>query len=179
VDDLVDALAELDRRRYQLEIVGSGPREAALRERVRRLGLERQVRFTGWLDRAQLARRYREADLFTLAPWVESLGGSFLEALASGLPIVGSTAGGIPELLGHGRHGVLVPPHRPHELAQAIDRLADDPRLRAEMGRRNRTEAQQKYSWGRMTARYLALYHGSRQAVHTGRAMTELRAGSW
>ena len=101
VDDLIDALALLDRNRYQLEIVGTGPHEGALRERVRRLGLERQVRFTGWLDRTQVARRYRESDLFTLVPRVESFGNSFLEALASGLPIVGSQVGGIPELVEH------------------------------------------------------------------------------
>ena len=89
LDDLLDALALLERGRYQLEIVGTGPYEAALRERVRRLGLEAGVRFTGWLEHREVARRCREADLFTLAPWVESFGNAFVEALASGLPIVG------------------------------------------------------------------------------------------
>ena len=53
VDDLIDAIALLERGRYQLEIVGTGPHEAALRERVRRLGLEGVVRFTGWLEHAR------------------------------------------------------------------------------------------------------------------------------
>ena len=141
VDDLIDAIALLERGRYQLEIVGTGPHEAALRERVRRLGLEGVVRFTGWLEHREVARRCREADLFTLAPWVESFGNAFVEALASGLPIVASTAGGIPELVEHGRHGMLVPPRRPRELAHAISYLAADPRLRAEIGKRNRADA--------------------------------------
>jgi glycosyltransferase involved in cell wall biosynthesis len=179
LDDLVDAVALLDRRRFQLEIVGAGPSENGLRARVRRHGLETQVRLTGWLDRPQLIRRYREADLFTLAPQIESLGGSFVEALASGLPIVGSTAGNIPEILGHERHGSVVPPGRPYELAQAIDRLADDPRRRAEISRRNRAEAVEKYAWTRLTTRYLALYQGARRSAPNRSAVTELPAGSW
>ena len=179
VDDLINALALLDRNRYQLEIVGTGPYEGALRERVHRLGLERQVRFTGWLDRAQVARRYREADLFTLVPRVEAFGNSFLEALASGLPIVGSHVGGIPELVEHARNGMVVAPKRPRELAHAISYLAADPRLSAEIGRRNRGHAEQKYSWHRVTSRYLSLYNGARRHVPAHRPVAELPSSSW
>ena len=179
LDDLLDALALLERGRYQLEIVGSGPHEAGLRDRVHRLGLEGSVRFTGWLEPREVARRCREADLFTLAPWVESFGTAFVEALASGLPIVGSTAGGIPELLEHGRNGMLVPPHRPRELAHAISWLGADPRLRAEIARRNRGDAERTYAWDRMTARHLTLYHGVQRPVPTRRPLAELPSGSW
>jgi glycosyltransferase involved in cell wall biosynthesis len=179
LDDLIDALALLERGRYQLEIVGTGPHEGALRERVRRLGLEAQVRFTGWLEHAEVARRHREADIFTLAPWVESFGNAFVEALASGLPIVGSTAGGIPELVEHGRHGLLVTPRRPRELAHAISYLAADPSLRLETGRRNRADAKRAHSWDRATTRHLALYHGVQRRVTAGRPLAELPSSSW
>ncbi len=179
VDDLIDALALLERGRYQLEIVGTGPHEAALRDRVRRLGLDGQVRFTGWLDPAEVARRHREADLFTLAPWVESFGNSFVEALASGLPIVGSMAGGIPELVEHGRHGLLVAPRRPGELAHAISYLAADGPLRAETSRRNRADAERTHSWDRATTRHLALYHGVQRRVPARRPVAELPSSSW
>lgn len=178
LDDLLDALALLERGRYQLEIVGTGPYEAVLRERVRRLGLEASVRFTGWLEHREVARRCREADLFTLAPWVESFGNAFVEALASGLPIVGSTAGGIPELVEHGRNGMLVPPRRPRELAHAISWLGADPRLRAEIGRRNRADAERTYAWDRMTARHLALYHGVQRHAPS-RRLAEFPSSSW
>jgi glycosyltransferase involved in cell wall biosynthesis len=179
LDDLLDALALLERGRYQLEIVGTGPHEAALRERVRRLGLESSVRFTGWLEPREVARRCREADLFTLAPWVESLGAAFVEALASGLPIVGSTAGGIPELVEHGRHGMLVAPRRPRELAHAISYLGADPVLRATIGRRNRADAERTYAWDRMTARHVTLYHGVQRRAPSHRPLAELPSGSW
>ncbi len=179
LDDLLDAMALLERGRYQLEIVGSGPHEAALRERARRLGLETSVRFTGWLEQREVARRCREADVFTLAPWVESFGNAFVEALASGLPIVGSTAGGIPELVEHGRNGMLVPPRRPRELAHAISWLGADPRLRSEIGRRNRADAQRTHAWDRMTARHLTLYHGVQRRAPVRRTLAELPSSSW
>jgi glycosyltransferase involved in cell wall biosynthesis len=179
VDDLIDAFGLLERGRYQLEVVGTGPHEPALRERVRRLGLEAQVRFTGWLDPAEVARRHREADLFTLVPRVESFGNAFLEALASGLPIVGSTAGGIPELVEPGRHGQLVPPGRPRELAYAISYLAADPRLRLEIGRRNRADAERTHSWDRVTARHLTLYNGVQRHVPVQRPLAQLPSSSW
>jgi len=179
LDDLLDAVALLERGRYQLEIVGTGPYETALRERVRRLGLETTVRFTGWLEPREVARRCREADLFTLAPWVESFGYAFVEALASGVPIVGSTAGGIPELVEHGRNGMLVPPRHPRELAHAISYLGADPRLCAEVSRRNRTDAERTYSWDRMTTRHLSLYHGVQHRVHARRPLAEIPSSSW
>ena len=142
-------------------------------------GLEAHVRFAGWLDQAEVARRHRAADLFTLAPRVESFGNAFLEALASGLPIVGSTAGGIPELIEHERHGLLVPPGRPRELAHAISYLAADPRLRQEIGRRSRADAERTHSWDRMTTRHLALYNGVRRHVLARRPLAELPQSSW
>jgi glycosyltransferase involved in cell wall biosynthesis len=126
-----------------------------------------------------VARRCREADLFTLVPRVESFGNSFLEALASGLPIVGSQVGGIPELVEHARNGMLVAPQRPRELAHAISYLAADPRLCAEIGRRNRGQAEQKYSWHRATTRYLSLYNGALHHAPSRRPVAELPSSSW
>jgi glycosyltransferase involved in cell wall biosynthesis len=179
LDELLDALALLERGRYQLEIVGSGPYEPALRERVRGLALESHVCFTGWLDHAEVARRHRAADLFTLTPRVESFGNAFLEALASGLPIVGSAVGGIPELVEHTRHGLLVPTGKPRELAHAISYLAADQRLRLEMGRRARADAERRHSWNRMTTRHLALYNGVKGRQPARRPLTEIPSGSW
>jgi glycosyltransferase involved in cell wall biosynthesis len=179
IEDLIDAMALLDRDRFQLEIVGTGPEEAPLRERARRLGLERQVRFTGWLDRAQVARRYRESDLFTLAPRAEAVGTSFVEALASGLPVVGSHVGAIPDLIDHERNGLLVTPRHPRDLAQAIGSLAADSRLCAEIGRRNRAQAEQKHSWDRVTSRYLTIYNGARRREPARRRVAEIPSSSW
>ena len=158
--ELIRGFALLERGRFELEIVGDGPDEQILRTLATRLGVEAEVRFAGSLDRAGVAQRYREADLFTLPSSAEAFGNVFAEALASGLPIVGSTVGGIPELVEHGVNGLLVSPGNPTALAQAIRYLADDPELRQEMGLRNRAKAEATLEWSHVTKRYLSIYEG-------------------
>jgi glycosyltransferase involved in cell wall biosynthesis len=156
--DLLRAFALLERGRFELEIVGSGPDAASLQALVGELGLGAEVRFAGALDRDQVADRLRAADLFTLASWEESFGNVFAEALASGLPVVASRVGGIPEFVQDRRHGRLVPPHDPAALAHAIRQLADAPAERVEIGIRNRRQAETHLSWGHVTDRYLEVY---------------------
>jgi glycosyltransferase involved in cell wall biosynthesis len=149
IADLIHAIAALERGRYELEVVGSGP------------------------------GRYRDADIFTLASWEEAFGNVFAEALASGLPIVGSTVGGIPELVEHGKNGFLVPPREPLALAAAIRHLADHPALRAEIGHRNRVQAEANLSWARVTTRYLSVYHGVLRRAPARTTLAELPSSTW
>jgi len=99
--------------------------------------------------------------------------------MASGLPVVGSNVGGIPELVEHGRAGVLVPPQDPETLAAAIRFLGDRPELRLEMGRRNRAHAEANLSWERMTTRYLATYQGLRRRAPARSALAQVPSSSW
>jgi glycosyltransferase involved in cell wall biosynthesis len=156
--DLIRALALLERGRFELEIVGGGPDEGVLRDLAAQLGVAEDVRFLGPLDRPQVARQYREADMFTLPSSAEAFGNVFAEALASGLPIVGSTVGGIPDLVEHGSNGLLVHPGDLGSLAGAIRYLADDPELRHEMAQRNRAKAETSLQWSQVTRRYLSTY---------------------
>jgi glycosyltransferase involved in cell wall biosynthesis len=156
--DLIRALALLERDRFELEIVGGGPDERVLRDLAAQLGVAQEVHFLGPLDRSQVAQRYRAADLFTLPSSAEAFGNVFAEALASGLPIVGSSIGGIPDLVEHGTNGFLVKPGDLDGLAGAIRYLADDPELRGEMARRNRAKAEASLEWSQVTRRYLSTY---------------------
>lgn len=158
LDDLLRALALLEPDRYRLEIVGSGPAGPSLRALAAALGVSGRVRFAGALDRDGVADRLRRADIFTLPSRDESFGNAFAEALASGLPVVGTAVGGIPEFVHHGEHGFLVPPGDPVALAAAIRRLGEDPALRALIAARNRAYAQARLSWDAVADRYLALY---------------------
>jgi glycosyltransferase involved in cell wall biosynthesis len=112
----------------------------------------------GALSRPDVAWRYREADLFTLPSSAESFGNVFAEALASGLPVVGTAIGGIPDLVEHGTNGLLVQPGDVNALAGAIRYLADDPELRREMAERNRAKAETSLEWAHVTRRYLSTY---------------------
>src|SRR3954451_5243965 len=179
LDDLIRAFAALERGRYELEIGGGGADEQSLRAMVAELGLEDLVHFAGPLARGRTAARYRDADIFTLASWEEAFGNAFAEALASGLPVVGTNVGGIPELVEHGRNGVLVPPRDPETLAEAIRFLGERPELRAEMGRRNRAHAEANLSWERMTTRYLATYQGLRRRAPARPVLAQVPSSSW
>lgn len=156
--NLLGALALLERGRFELEIVGGGADERVLRELAVRLGVANEVRFMGALPRAEVAQRYREADLFTLPSSAESFGNVFAEALASGLPVVATAVGGIPDLVEHGTNGLLVPPGDVSALAKAIHYLGEDPELRRQMSQRNRTKAEAALEWSQVTRRYLSFY---------------------
>jgi glycosyltransferase involved in cell wall biosynthesis len=163
--ELIRSFALLPRGQFQLEIVGEGPDRELLRQLAEQLGVIREIRFCGSLDRAAVAERYRAADLFTLPSSAEAFGNVFAEALASGLPIVGSTVGGIPELVEHGVNGLLIDPGQPIALARAIEYLACDPELRQMMGARNRAKAEATLQWSQATARYLATYEAAMHRV--------------
>ncbi|HWN19989.1 MAG TPA: glycosyltransferase [Gemmatimonadales bacterium] len=156
--DLIRALALLERGRFELEIVGGGADQRVLQDLANQLGVAEEVRFLGPLPRVAVAERYRAADLFTLPSSAEAFGNVFAEALASGLPIVGSATGGIPDLVEHGRNGLLVPSGDVQALAGAIRYLANDPELRTEMALRNRVKAEATLEWAQVTRRYQSIY---------------------
>ena len=160
--DLIRAIALLERGRFELEIVGGGADQQVLQDLATRLGVAEDVRFAGPLPRVAVAERYRAADLFTLPSSAEAFGNVFAEALASGLPIVGSATGGIPDLVEHGSNGLLVPSGDVQALAGAISYLANDPELRAEMALRNRAKAEATLEWAQVTRRYLSIYEALR-----------------
>ena len=78
--------------------------------------------------------------------------------MASGLPIVATDAGGIPEFLDHEISALLVPPRDPEALADALTRLIGDPDLSEAMGRSNRKRVETTYDWDRIVDRVEALY---------------------
>ncbi|OGN88183.1 MAG: hypothetical protein A2X23_04495 [Chloroflexi bacterium GWC2_73_18] len=121
-------------------LVGDGPDRAALARRIAESGLQRQVVFTGWRTRGEVAELLHGADAL-VAPSVATRGGKregipvvLMEAMSSGVPVVASRLSGIPELVEDGRTGLLVPPRDAAALAAALKRLRDDPGLRGRLG---------------------------------------------
>ena len=132
---LVEALARLQRDDWRLDCIGSTTRDpahvAALRMAIAARGLEARVTLYDEIPHEALGTAYDMADLFVLPSFHEGYGMAFAEALAHGLPIVGSSAGAIPETVPTSA-GILVPPGDPAALAGAFVRLLDD---RALLGR--------------------------------------------
>jgi len=135
---LVDAMAEVVQRHPNslLLLVGKGDEkgeeETNLRERVESLGLEDRVRFLGW--RPDVDEIMGCFDIFVLPSLNEGMGRVLVEAMATGLPIVASRVGGIPDLVKHGENGLLVPPADAGALKRAISDLLSDKAKRKRMG---------------------------------------------
>lgn len=107
-----------------LVIVGTGPREAALRTLARQLGVAPFVRFAGMRD--DVPELLPGFDVFVMSSLHEGLSIALVEALATGIPVVATRVGGIPELITHGRHGILVDPQDPEALGRTMAGLAAD-----------------------------------------------------
>jgi glycosyltransferase involved in cell wall biosynthesis len=118
---LIEAMARLDpARNATLDIVGGGPLRAELEALAARLGLADRVRLRGELPKEQVAQLMRESDVFVLPSIYETFGCVLIEAMASGLPVVATAVGGVPEVVLDGE-GRLVEPRDPDALAQAIE----------------------------------------------------------
>jgi glycosyltransferase involved in cell wall biosynthesis len=115
-----------------LVILGEGELRPALERQVKELGIEKRVRMPGF--REDVLQLVKSADLFVMSSVTEGLGSAVLDAMAMGLAVVGTRAGGIPEAVVHGETGLLVPPGEPGPLAAAIARLLDDAPLRKQYG---------------------------------------------
>ena len=133
-----------------LVVVGDGRHRSELEQLASRLGLQGSVRFLGELPRGAAVRaQLDQSDLFVLPSRTEGLPRAMIEAMARGLPCIGSRAGGIPELL---EPEDLVTPGDEHSLADKIMEVASDPARLALMARRNLTRASE-YSATKMGIR--------------------------
>lgn len=135
VDDLLDACAILRAEGCSFELTMAGPDGTAgdagrLRQKICERDLTACVHYVGPVYGEAKAKLMHWADVYVSPSHCEGMPLSILEALASGLPVVGTRVGAVAEVVTPGVHGLLVSPHRPDELARALQRLAADPALR-------------------------------------------------
>ena len=143
-------------------VAGVGSRRAALEALVAELGLGDAVRLLGFVPEADLPALYNAADVFVLASrrhdlLVEGFGISCVEASASGLAVIGSRSGGIPEAVREGETGLLVDPDDPAAVAAAAVRVLEDEALRRRLGAAGRAAVEHYYNWDRVTADLLRI----------------------
>lgn len=173
---LVDAVARLrhDGVEIGLELVGTGPEEAALRDQVTRLGLDSAVTFHGPLPQAATRDVVRRAAALA-APCVVGADGNrdglptvLLEGLALGTPVVATAVTGIPEAVVDGHTGLLVPEKDPDALAGALRRLLDDPQQATALAANGRRHVEAAFDVRSSTRRLLELYRTAAAAAPTG-----------
>ena len=141
----------------RLTVAGSGPALAALERLALELGVAGDVTFAGRIDNAQIPDLYRSASVLVNSSRVDNTPISLLEAMASGLPIVSTDAGGIPFLVEDGTTALLVHPGDPDAMAGAIRRVLED-RALAERLVAAGLAAVPAYTWDRVRPRLLDVY---------------------
>jgi len=149
-DVLIDALARLRDLPWRMTIAGDRTRSpatvATLEAAVRRHALADRIDLAGAVDDARLAALYADADLFVLPSRFEGYGMAFAEAIAHGLPVIGTTAGAIPDTVPEGA-GILVPPDDAAALARALRRLITDGGERGRLAAAARDAAARLPTW--------------------------------
>jgi glycosyltransferase involved in cell wall biosynthesis len=144
----------------RLAVVGSGPAEAALRERFAGTA----THFHGYMTGEELARAYASADVLAFPSDTETLGFVAMEAMASGTPAVGARAGGVPDVIRHDENGLLFTPGDLGDLTAQLRRLLGDPALRARFAEAGRRDME-RWSWRAATEKLVDYYELARE-VH-------------
>ena len=121
------------------------------------------VRFLGYVSEEERLRLFREASMLVIASWDEGFGMPALEAMTIGLPVIAANRGSLPEVLGAA--GILVDPDNPSEIADAMQRLLDDPVLRREQAAKGVARASD-FSWDASAVRVVSAFQ---EALARGR----------
>ena len=155
---LVEALALLKHRDGLRLTVVDRPQAYLVPTIARELGVADRITMAGRLSKEDLVRAYNEAQIMVSPSLYEGFGLPAAEAMACGTPLVATTAGAFPEVVEDGDSGLLVPPGNARALADAIERLLDDPDLRRRLGQGGRRRIVERFSWRETAIRTLELY---------------------
>jgi glycosyltransferase involved in cell wall biosynthesis len=163
VEDLAIAAGLLAERGVAVEVtyVGEGPSRPRIETIARHYGIGDRIRFAGFVPWERLPKVHHEHDVFVLpsaatSNWREQFGYAVVEGMACGLPVLVGNSGSLMEVAG--RDDALVTPHDPLSLAAALERLAGDAALRAELGAWNRRRAVEVFDARLVRARLRELY---------------------
>jgi len=158
--DLLDIAAELLRNVPTVKFILAGNGNLSqIQQIIEAEGLEDYFLLPGWISSAERQCYFHQADLFILPSYDEGLPVAILEAMACGLPVVSTTAGGIPELVENGVNGILVPPGDKTALKQAIISMIQNDPLRRQVGEKNRAKIQGEYDIQVIAAVVKQLYY--------------------
>ncbi|HEY8283895.1 MAG TPA: glycosyltransferase [Chloroflexota bacterium] len=162
---LLDALGGLAAD-WRLVVVGSGPERDGDAEYVRGLGVEELVTFAGQVASTAMPEMYRGFDALvgpslTTPRWKEQFGRMFVEAMACGVPVIGSNSGEIPRVIGDS--GLIVPENDVHALREALKRLYHDPVCRTRLGAAGRRRVLEHFTQAAIAGRTVDAY---RRVVH-------------
>ncbi|MFO7715286.1 glycosyltransferase family 4 protein [Desulfosarcina sp.] len=154
---LLHAVAEIiNKRAIRLVVVGAPKKNGGITRLIRRLGIGDRITFTGRISDAEFVRQYARAAMAVVSSVYEGFGLPAGEAMACGVPVISTTGGALPEVVGDA--GILVPPKNHRALARAIIDLLDHPEQANDLGRRGYQRVQQHFTWRRAAEKTVAAY---------------------
>lgn len=130
----------------------------AIKNTIQQMELKNHINLLGHIQWEQLARWYRHAAVFLMPSYYETFSISCAEAMACGLPVIATTAGGIPEVVQDGVTGILVPPGNPQSICDALVPLLSDEQRRFQMGEKGRKRALDLFEVGKIADKTMCLY---------------------
>lgn len=157
---LLEAIAELTRRGHDVTvtIAGEGALKPKLEKMAERLGLADRVEFPGAVGQHQLRDLYEEAAVFCLPSFGEGVPIVLMEAMAMEVPPISTRIAGIPELIEHEHGGLLIPPGRADDLAEALETLLTDPTFHRDLAANGRTRVLEEFDTDRSAEQLLAIF---------------------
>mgnify|MGYP001829250446 CR=1 FL=1 len=154
---LLQAMAEIRQRRpIRLVVIGTPKPNGTIERLVRKLDLAGQVTFTGRISDAAFVRQYARASIAAVPSVYEGFGLPAGEAMACGLPVIATTGGALPEVVGDA--GILVPPRDAKALVVAIEDLLDHPDRAAAIGQQGYQRVHAHFTWQRAAERTVRAY---------------------
>lgn len=158
VDDLIRALMHLPES-YKAFILGEGEDESLLRNLVKESGLELRVVFAGRKTHDELPALLQSSDVFVRASLSEGLGNAFLEAMAAGIPVIGTRVGGIPDFLKDGETGLFCETRNPVSIAEAVRHVREESDLQERLAKNGVKLVRERYDWNQVAERMESLLH--------------------
>ena len=146
VDDIISSLTYLPKN-VSLLVIGKGEEGACLQRQANSLGLEKRVKFLGFVLQNELPKYFSVSDIFVRPSRSEGFGNSFIEAMASGLPVVATPVGGIVDFIDDRETGVFCSPDNPKSLAEAIMFLIKNPEIVESIRLKAYKRVSSRYSW--------------------------------
>jgi N-acetyl-alpha-D-glucosaminyl L-malate synthase BshA len=159
VQYLIEAMEILRQKNLDVKLllIGDGKEKQNLEKLVKKLKLEKHVKFIGKIQNEEIPKYMALSNIFVLPSLSEGFPLTILEAMACGLPIVTTMVRGIPEVVEDGENGFLVEPKNPKEIAEKVLLLLKDDKLREKISNNNKEKAK-KYSWENVVEKLEKVY---------------------
>lgn len=159
LNSIPPVLKEVSNVKFIISGKGFKQKEENLRNLAKELDIEESVEFLGYVSDEKLPRLYSASDIFVLPAIYENFPFAILEAQSSGLPVISTNVGGIPEFLEDNKNGLIIEPGSSKQLTQKLLVLLKDQKLAKKMGDHGRKLIKEKLDWRLITGQVIELYH--------------------